>query len=483
MEILETYISSITTNEIAISSFVKAKYKNLVDYLVSEADDTKEIQKTDVQELLGRMFKSYKKKNGSTSLKMIMDYHNVQWEKILDDAERARLRESEARLERIAIKRRKFHLDLHIKENESVQSLLTGASSSTALNEPDDVFSTGPAFDLLTIKNEIKMWRHTSHRIEQLSKQDLLFYGIVDLTNKSAKSAIKGILKDNYSTFKNHMNKYHVFPVTQDCSINLTKLTELMEDQFKDETNIFTDSTVNERHYIACFIYPLMQIIVYDISRQTLSQRWGEAKLLCGKEEVNRALDVEERRCSGSNIDAIFGLKKLNDMEFCLLEVTGGTVGNHHEHYLEDKNKLGKNLKVMLKSILSLRTDVNAFASSIKLYGLQFYLQRGYQSTKNHNLDNEIYVYSMHCPINNMYMFQEEKTVKIPTLRALLKLQIKPFMKEIVAIKGLLLSSHMSIVSFIEAEAEEERNHDEDTSNASSPYVSPQKKAKVKDRQ
>ncbi|KAL7335939.1 hypothetical protein PS15p_201344 [Mucor circinelloides] len=55
----------------------------------------------------------------------------------------------------------------------------------------------------------------------------------------------------------------------------------------------------------------------------------------------------------------------------------------------------------MLKTILSLRSDFAAVGSIIKLYGLQVY-------------HNEIYVYNMHCPINNMYMFQEDKSIKIP---------------------------------------------------------------------
>ncbi|KAL9555217.1 hypothetical protein PS6_002989 [Mucor atramentarius] len=66
----------------------------------------------------------------------------------------------------------------------------------------------------------------------------------------------------------------------------------------------------------------------------------------------------------------------------------------------------------MLKTILSLRSDFAAVGSIIKLYGLQVY-------------HNEIYVYNMHCPINNIS----------PTFHAFLDMQIKPFMDEIVEVK------------------------------------------------
>ncbi|KAG1099480.1 hypothetical protein G6F42_017816 [Rhizopus arrhizus] len=39
------------------------------------------------------------------------------------------------------------------------------------------------------------------------------------------------------------------------------------------------------------------------------------------------------------------------------------------------------------------------------------------------------------CNINNMHMFQEDKSIKIPTFHAFLDMQVKPFMDEIVEVK------------------------------------------------
>lgn len=112
---------------------------------------------------------------------------------------------------------------------------------------------------------------------------------------------------------------------------------------------------------------------------------------MCSKSEGNLALDVDDRRSSGSNIDAIFESKKLNFMGFAIVEVIGGTTGNHHGHYLEDKNKIGKNLKVMLKTILSLRSDFAAVGSIVKLYGLQVYRKCITHSTQLSRLLNTLF--------------------------------------------------------------------------------------------
>ncbi|KAI8636888.1 hypothetical protein BD408DRAFT_425416 [Parasitella parasitica] len=337
---------------------------------------------------------SFKKRNTNPKLLYIMDRYKVGWDTVMEDLEKARVAQTESEVRRLANKRRKTHLYLHLNENSYVESLIN--QGATIINAEDDVFKTGLPFDFLTVKNDIRLWRDAAQRVDKLSKQDLLYYGTTDFTNKSPKSAIKAILKENFTVFKNHFEKLYVSNHDIECTIKIEKLSELMNDQFKDGTNSFKDDYINERHYIACFVYPLVQIILHDVSRQQIRQRWGEAKLSCSKQEENRALDDDDRRSSGANIDAIIDLKQLNNMEFVIVEVTGGPTGNHHEHFLEDKNKLAKNLKTILKFIISLRPDLALLVPSLKLFGIQIYM-------------NEIHVYSINSPINNMYIYREEK--------------------------------------------------------------------------
>ncbi|KAG2196119.1 hypothetical protein INT46_005316 [Mucor plumbeus] len=293
--------------------------------------------------------------NDNIYLQFVSDKLNVDWNILLDALDKARVKESENEVKRLSYKRRKLHLDLHSEANNQVEQLIIeGTSLNNTQNnikndtQSDDVFSSGEPFDIVSIKNQIRIWRENASRIDQLAKQDLLFYNILDFTNKSQKSALKNILKEHYTIFKHYINKLH--------SYNVDIKTDIQEEQFRDETNTFTDTTINERHFIMCFVYPLIQLIFNGFSKKKISQRWGgEAKLVCSKEEENQALETDARRASGSSIDAIIELNQLNRLELIIIEVTGGSTGNNHEHYLEDKNKIGKNLKKMLKAIILLQ--------------------------------------------------------------------------------------------------------------------------------
>lgn len=59
MEILEAYVADIESNEIVLSSFMEAKCEAIVNYVVSVIVDTKEIKKTDIEELLTQIFRGY----------------------------------------------------------------------------------------------------------------------------------------------------------------------------------------------------------------------------------------------------------------------------------------------------------------------------------------------------------------------------------------------------------------------------------------
>ncbi len=64
-----------------------------------------------------------------------------------------------------------------------------------------------------------------------------------------------------------------------------------------------------------------------------------------------------ERRTPGPNIDVLFAIPFLNNIEFFIVEVSGAPTCEDFEHFIGDRNKIAKHLKVMLKYIIQLRTD------------------------------------------------------------------------------------------------------------------------------
>lgn len=152
---------------------------------------------------------------------------------------------------------------------------------------------------------------------------------------------------------------------------------------------MLVDPHANERPFTAAFVMPLLEIILENVTRKEIFQRWYsmellsahqfnkplgnrfEAKLMCAKNAESSASDDDERRLPGSNCDAVFDIYFLNMLEFCTIEVSGPPSDCEYYHYLEDRNKLGKNLKSILKEIIS--QNKNASPSCLKVYGIQFY--------------------------------------------------------------------------------------------------------------
>lgn len=70
----------------------------------------------------------------------------------------------------------------------------------------------------------------------------------------------------------------------------------------------------------------------------------------------------------------MFIIPFLNNLEFFIIEASGGPAQEDFEHFIGDRNKIAKNLKIMMKHIISLRTDWTTYkASTLKLYGLHIY--------------------------------------------------------------------------------------------------------------
>ncbi|CAG8768197.1 10841_t:CDS:2, partial [Funneliformis caledonium] len=98
----------------------------------------------------------------------------------------------------------------------------------------------------------------------------------------------------------------------------------------------------------------------------------GEKTLRCSAILLNQSLKDDDRRCSGNKIDAIISILEL-DLEFSTLEVSGSPSCLDHTHYVGDRNKTTKMLKIILNFIkTNYQGDFEKFRR-IKVYGVQIY--------------------------------------------------------------------------------------------------------------
>lgn len=90
------------------------------------------------------------------------------------------------------------------------------------------------------------------------------------------------------------------------------------------------------------------------------------------------------------------------DIEITVVEVSGPSNKISQTHFLEDRNKICKNLKAMFKYIVSkMEVPSITLIKKLRLFGLQFY-------------DDQVYVYSFCKPCNHSYVFVQD--LKFPCL-------------------------------------------------------------------
>lgn len=209
------------------------------------------------------------------------------------------------------------------------------------------------------------------------------------------------------------------------------------------------------------FIYPIFQSLIQSISRRIIYQKWGEAHSDHIKEHHQRALSDSDRRTLSPSIDAIFTLYDINQLDFFVIEVSGAPWANNQEHFLGDQKKIAKTLKLMMKNILTFNQAIRD-GSCLKLYALQTY-------------KNQWYVYSITTPTLNMYVFDIERTFKVPTVNALLHHSYDDFLDNLWILKKMIISSCKGVEDYL---INPPRAGDGDThTGTSSPYVSPKKQA------
>ncbi|KAI9366601.1 hypothetical protein BD770DRAFT_405870 [Pilaira anomala] len=519
MEILRAFARNTTTKVINLSTFVAQNEDLIIQHLVSVIgeEDTSEAK---IKNYWVRVFNHVKKQYDIKDKKFITDKESVNWAKIYNEVLIILTRNSEIKIKQMSYKRKKLHIQLHMEADREVVDLLVGKdddktgdkltsddkaddklTSDNKTGDDDEIdafFNHGPNFSILDIKKKIGLWKETAQRVDLLHKQDLLFYNILDFVTTRQDVAIKSILQTQYSSVKEHLStifilKNHleeevdtIMEITSNDEIkkiseeivkkeaentNITqskiflKIYELLRIQFKDGVTTFIDKGINEYHFTMAFIYPLFFNLFFNVSQKELFQRWGEVRLYCAKRNEHSSLFDAERRTPGPSIDGIFTLPGLNDLEFLVVEVTGAPAQDDFEHFIGDRNKIAKNLKIMLKFIISLRE----IFTCLKLYGIQVY-------------KNDVYVYSMTNTYDNLYIFTDEMKFSFPTVPALLKKKFPQFMENLWCLKVISSAIHLKNAKYVENCLVNEETEAENVvgSGLSSPYVSPPKRKETK---
>ncbi|KAI8371991.1 hypothetical protein EDC96DRAFT_501169 [Choanephora cucurbitarum] len=203
---------------------------------------------------------------------------------------------------------------------------------------------------MLELNRKIKKWQESAERVDQLHKQDLLYYNIIDFVTTRPDAATKVLLDDKYTIAMNHFKSLHAPSEDVEKEVNLLMCKNLtaiemkeneickailrvVNKQFKDDTNTFTDPSIGEYHFTSAFVFPLFDELFDDISRKSILQKWGESKLMCAKEDEHNALNDGDRRTPGPSIDAIFSIPAF-DVAFVILEISRGPACDDFKHYL-----------------------------------------------------------------------------------------------------------------------------------------------------
>ncbi|CAG8624498.1 4531_t:CDS:10, partial [Diversispora eburnea] len=149
------------------------------------------------------------------------------------------------------------------------------------------------------------------------------------------------------------------------------QLMKIFRKQFLNGRNRLKENQT-EGNYITKFISHIFTILFED--KSFLECSWGESTLRCSAFLLKRSLRDDDRRCSGNKIDAIVSMVDMDFLEFSTLEVSGPPSSLDHTHYVGDRNKTAKMLKIILNYIkIKYPGDFEIFRR-IKVYGIQIYV-------------------------------------------------------------------------------------------------------------
>ncbi|EPB90936.1 hypothetical protein HMPREF1544_02190 [Mucor circinelloides 1006PhL] len=345
-------------------------------------------------------------------------------------------------------------------------------------------FSTDTKISNIIYKQAVEAARCKLNYTNDLSKQDLLYFRILDFSlKKEANPLLTVFNKTDYDRFKAEFttkipistyvgNTSKSYLARVEGTENKKQMIKLIKEEVMAEAlGAEGDETVlchsyffglcNEDSYLYFVLSPMFKNLLLNNPRNCLI--FGETNLKAKAIEVNRYLDDDERRFSGPKIDLIIKDKKYN-LEIMTVEVSGPPQKVNQTHFLEDRNKTAKNLKAMFKQIVS-RMEVPSVTliRKLKLYGLQFY-------------QNEVFIYSLSKPCDYSNVFVKDSQFSVLGESSISKQSMPTFFKNFPAISHLIEATHVGLDEIFSIDENQEVL--EESSEDPSPHVSPRKKNK-----
>lgn len=154
------------------------------------------------------------------------------------------------------------------------------------------------------------------------------------------------------------------------------------------------------------------------------------------------------------------------NLEIMIVEVSGPPHKVNRTHFLEDRNKIAKNLKAMLKHIVcKMEVPSVTLIKKIKLFGIQLY-------------KDTVYIYSLSKPCNDSYALMKE--LEFPALGqySVLHQSMPTFLKNFSAIGNLILTTNALLDEVFAIDSTQEIL--EENIEDPSPHFSPHKKQKLR---
>ncbi|KAF0485242.1 hypothetical protein F8M41_022852 [Gigaspora margarita] len=245
----------------------------------------------------------------------------------------------------------------------------------------------------VNVRDLLTLWQNEKKR----PHNDLAYYDIIDITPSTNSDFVKKRSKDEFD----EMMKYGS-PISD---INNSDIKELIVEMVKEpdfqkavenkflstrndnrkkftwdfayqlansfeRKNDLLNENLSERMYREVFFTPIMQSLFQKL-REDMKVFFGEISLFASAEDFGLIKNDEEDRSSGRKIDIVWTTSP--KIEFAIGEVSGPPNRRHHPHFLGDKLKIAKMLKVMLNKIVRIIGGVGESLSLLKLYGLQIY--------------------------------------------------------------------------------------------------------------
>ncbi|GBC22659.2 kinase-like domain-containing protein [Rhizophagus irregularis DAOM 181602=DAOM 197198] len=279
----------------------------------------------------------------------------------------------------------------------------------------------------ICIRSTMERWRKSTKYIDEIHKQDLMRYNIID-TNSSSGTKARELFKYQWDNIISTIEKFlmsepnKIMLASDSDSISLadqdgraedvrqylTKISKNVNtvkglcdaiktecEKLRKEGNIrwkklslelmkYTGNSSQiveisskeeqtEYDYIIRYVSRVYIMLIKD--KPLLKCYWGEKTLRCSAILLNRSLKDDNRRCSGNKIDAIMSILDIG-LEFSTLEVSGSPSKPDHIHYedkvygvqIYDHNLYVYKLPIFASNLWMLRDLITSSFNSILTY-------------------------------------------------------------------------------------------------------------------